>query len=206
MKQFISEAWAAVRDAGVPEPLQELAFTEALSHLKSQALDRESKSPEGKGKPAPAAKVGETPRPPKEDSPRKPLGDDERWSKFASESGIPEEDLRDVFYFDAEGPRLNGPRSKYGLTDREQARAIALAITSARNYALDEIETPSDTVKAECTRLKLDLGGNWSTAMNALTTISYSGPGRAKTMHVKSTTHDDLKRFVASVRGVEPTE
>ncbi|MBT2264632.1 MULTISPECIES: hypothetical protein [Rhodococcus] len=203
VEELIARAWGAVRDAGVPEPLQELAFRRAIEHLSGESPTRQPAS----GKPPAAAEGRSTAKKDSGESPKVKVGSNwEIFEKFAKEASIPATELQEVYYFDDSGPHLNGPRSKYGSSTREQAQNIVLAIVTARDYALDEAETTDEAIKTECLRLKCDPKRNWSTVMNSLSTVTYGGPKGGKVARVKPSSHESLRALVSKVRGMESAE
>ncbi|MBF4569502.1 hypothetical protein ITJ57_12095 [Plantibacter sp. VKM Ac-2880] len=197
IEELLARAWSAVEKARIPEPLQEYAFKEAITRISAH---------EGTG----AALA--TPSPPKpqeanaaEDSSAAAttLTDAQLFAKFSKESTVAQGLLEQVFYFEGGIPHLNGPKAKFGSNLADQSRAVALGLTAAYDYALDEQSTPASTIRAECDRLKCDPGTNFAKAMNGLTTVNYVGASKKKTTRVKGeVTSDALKKLVNSVLGV----
>ncbi|WP_223694893.1 hypothetical protein [Leifsonia poae] len=194
VEELLARAWGAVEKAGIPEPLQEYAFKEALSRLARDDSGGSSglnESPGGsKGKQLsgePSREISST--------------DEELFAKFSAECGIAVTDLERVYYFSSGEPHLNGPRSKLGKTSSEQAKAVALALTAAYDYALDK-QVADEVVRAEAVRLKCDLGGTWARTMNGLSAISWVGANRQKQFKAKADTADALKKLVAAILGL----
>lgn len=193
IEELLARAWGAVEKAGIPEPLQEYAFKEALTRLSQSGQVAEQKR-------------DETPRP--EDKPDVDSADtsidltvDQLFKKFAHESSIDIADLERVFYFADGVPHLNGPRSKLGNNASSQARAIAAALTAAYDYALDLTPIADQLVRDEAERLKVDLGRNWSKRMDGAPGVSWIGPARQKQFKTKADAQDVLKKIVASALG-----
>jgi hypothetical protein len=200
IEELLSRAWGAVENAGIPEPLQEYAFKEALARLTAQ-----NGTPDGARPPEPSAGKSGTST---DDDPGGPVAtksDDELFAKFAHESGIAVADLERVFYFNGGEPHLNGPRAKLGRTTADQAKAVAVAITAAYDYALDRRPIEDQIVRTEAARLKCDLGGNWAKQMVKATGVSWVGASRQKQFKTKSDTQDTLKKIVAAALG-QPDE
>lgn len=200
VEELLARAWGAVEKAGIPEPLQEYAFREALTRLSGQASA--TTPPAGGNGNTIGGKGGEQPA--GEPAGASSLTTDELFAKFANESEIAVADLERVFYFSNGEPHLNGPRSKLGKTTSDQAKTVAIALTAAYDYALDK-QAPDDIVRAEAARLKCDLGGNWARTMNGLSTVSWVGANRQKQFKTKVDTTDALKKLVASILG-QPAE
>lgn len=197
VEELLARAWSAVEKAGIPEPLQEFAFREALARLSGRTAPPPTKQTPGDSTTSDQNGV-ETQT---NGAAGSTLSADELFAKFSNESGIAVEDLERAFYFGPNGePHLNGPRSKLGRSTADQAKTVAVALTAAYDFALDK-PAADDVVRAEVVRLKCDIGGNWSRTMNGLTTVSWIGANRQKQFKVKSDTAEALKRIVASILG-----
>lgn len=203
VEELLARAWGAVEKAGIPEPLQEYAFKEALARLSGSTpsnpaiavpsnynVEMADVTTNNSGTPTPAAHVDGS----------------EPFGKFARESGVAVEDLERVFYIQDGLPHLNVPRSKLGKTASDQAKAVAVAITAAYDYGRDETPIAESIVKAETSRLKIDLGGNWAKAMGSLQGVGWIGPARQKQYKTSSATPDALSKIVASVLGTPATQ
>lgn len=201
VEELLTRAWGAVEKAGIPEPLQEYAFREALTRL-SGGLTPATTPPVEDGGSTSGGKGDEQPA--REAAVASSLTTDELFAKFANESEIAVADLERVFYFSNGEPHLNGPRSKLGKTASDQAKTIAVALAAAYDYALDK-QAPDDVVRAEAVRLKCDLAGNWARTMNGLSAVSWVGANRQKQFKTKVDTTDALKKLVASILG-QPAE
>ncbi|ADG79802.1 putative protein OS=Tsukamurella paurometabola (strain ATCC 8368 / DSM / CCUG 35730 /CIP 100753 / JCM 10117 / KCTC 9821 / NBRC 16120 / NCIMB 702349/ NCTC 13040) OX=521096 GN=Tpau_3215 PE=4 SV=1 [Tsukamurella paurometabola] len=203
VEELIARAWGAVRDAGVPEPLQELAFKQAIDFL-TRSAPGAAPAPSTPTSPA-SVTADDTGKPAASGPPAGQKSNDASlFDKFSEEASISVDDLQEVYYFDESGPHLMGPRSKFGSTTKDQAQAVALAITTARNYALDETETTDEVLRAECQRLKCDPKGNWAKVMGGLSTLVYTGPPRGKVARVKPSSHQSLQALVTKIRGAAP--
>lgn len=210
VSDLISEAWKAVKDAGVPEALQEVAFKEAMSVLTAGTSQANATSTAG-GKtdgsaanPKPKAK----PRTKREATDTEVIGtvlpDDQLFDKFSTETGIPRQELEEVFYFDAGKPILNGPARQLGGSVASQARTVAIAITAAYHYALDVRDVPAAKVADECKRLKCWDTDNFSSYMAKEKAVNFIGPRGKKVFRVKQPdTVDALKTMVNLIRGVQ---
>lgn len=210
VSDLIAEAWKAVKDAGVPEALQEVAFKEAMSVLTTGTSQGNAKPAIG-GAAAPAAPK---PKPKTKPSPRRDttedeilgtvLPDDDLFDKFSKETGVPRQELEEVFYFDGGKPILNGPARKLGSNLASQARTVAIAITAAYHYALDVRDVPAARIADECKRLKCWDTDNFSSYMAKEKAVNFIGPRGKKVFRVKQPdTVDALKTTVNSIRGVQ---
>jgi hypothetical protein len=201
----IAAAWKSVVDAGLPESLHEVGFKAAL------VMINEEQTPASPREIVPAsasARVHQLPTPALIDPPAEhsndavlqPKSSGELLSKFAMETGIEEEDLEAVFYFDNGVPILNGPVRKLGGTTTEKTRTIALCLVSAYNYALDLVEIQPDVIRAECERLKCLDSKNFSSYVGSTKGVSYLGPTGKKFLKVKADTISLLADAVRSIR------
>lgn len=190
--ELLARAWGAVEKAGIPEPLQEYAFKEALNRL--SALP----APSTGGGVAAGATEAQTKN---ADVASTSADADGTFGKFAHESGVPAEELERVFYFADGLPHLNGPRSRFGKTASDQAKVVAVAITAAYDFVRDESPISDDVIKAEATRLKIDVGGNWARVMGGLTGASWIGAARQKQFKTTNATPDALKKIVSGILG-----
>ncbi|WP_295842865.1 hypothetical protein [uncultured Microbacterium sp.] len=196
VEELLARAWGAVEKAGIPQPLQEYAFKEALARLGGQA-SLPTPSPK-----AQHAASSDAPRDTGEIAPRASAGDlSDPFSKFSHESGISVEDLERVFYFSEDGlPHINVPRSKLGRTSTEQQKVVAVAITAAYDYVRDERPISEDVARAEATRLKVDLA-NWARTMGGVQGIGWTGAARQKQFKANGSTPEALKKVVAAILG-----
>jgi len=210
VSDVIAEAWKAVKDAGVPESLQEVAFKEAMSVLTAGTSLANAKpaadgaaaltAPKPKPKPKPKARRETT----EEEVIGTVLPDDDLFDKFSTETGIPRQELEEVFYFDGGKPILNGPARRLGSNLASQARTVAIAITAAYHYALDVRDVPAAKISDECKRLKCWDTDNFSTYIAKEKAVNFIGPRGKKVFRIKQPdTVEALKTTVNSIRGVQ---
>lgn len=200
VEDLLARAWRAVADAGIPEPLQEFAFKEALARLSAGPVPSVP-PPAGGQTSSDSGRAGMTIEGDRPASDPTSRTSEELFAKFAHESGVPVADLERVFYFTDGVPHLNGPRSKFGRTTAVQAKTIAVALTAAYDYALDKRSVADSIVRAEAVRLKADLGGNWAREMNDLKDVSWIGAARQKEFKTKADTPEAVQRLISAVLG-----
>jgi len=192
VEELLARAWGAVEKAGIPQPLQEYAFKEALARL-SRPL------PVTPSTAVPHATGANENSEPAEAPVESDLSDP--FVKFAHESGVSAEDLERVFYIQDGLPHLNGPRGRLGKSASEQAKTVAVALTAAYDYMRDETPIAEGIVKAEANRLKIDVGGNWAKIMGGVQGVGWIGAARQKQYKTSAATPDALKKVVASILG-----
>jgi hypothetical protein len=153
--QLLQEAWKAVEESGVPESLQEVAFREAVEHLRSGEASV-SGSGGRKGQAGDRAAGRKAPSPKKKD---KPDGDggiapDEAtfFSQLSEESGVEENDLRDVLNLSGSKVSVTPPTRKLGSNTSEQARTVIALVAGARSFGLLERPVDADAVRTELGR------------------------------------------------------
>ncbi|MFF2368947.1 hypothetical protein [Agromyces sp. NPDC058110] len=198
VEELLARAWGAVEKAGIPEALQEYAFKEALARLSSPVPT--VRLTQAATAAVPAVDVSDDGSASSTATPV--LSDQELFRKFSQESGVPVDQLERIYYFDNGVPHLNGPKSKFGSNVADQARGVALALTAAYDYALDEQNLAASTVRVECERLKCAPGKNWGKVMNLLTTVNYIGAAGKKTMRTKGDTAESLQKLVKNALGI----
>lgn len=198
VEELLARAWQAVEKAGIPEPLHEYAFKEAVTRLSVWAPGDESTPPKPPKAVKQVALAGEASK--SDESAGR--SDKRLFSKFAQESGVPEDQLERLFYFEGGVPHVIGPKARFGSNIADQARAVSLALTAAYDYALDQQNIAASLVRAECERLKCDPGSNWNKAMNNLTTVNYVGAPGKRTMRAKSDTGEALQKLAKSALGI----
>ncbi len=208
VSDLIAEAWKAVKDAGVPETLHEVAFKEAMSVLTAGTSQANAKPAGGSGVPAGATKAKAKASARRETTEDEVIGtllpDDELFDKFSKETEIPRQELEEVFYFDGGRPILNGPARKLGGNLASQARTVAIAITAAYHYALDVRDVPAARIADECKRLKCWDTDNFSSYMAKEKSVNFIGPRGKKVFRIKQPdTVEALKTTVNSIRGVQ---
>lgn len=208
VSDLIAEAWKAVKDAGVPETLHEVAFKEAMSVLTAGTSQANAKPAVGGGAAAGATKAKAKASARRETTEDEVIGtvlpDDDLFDKFSKETGIPRQELEEVFYFDGGKPILNGPARKLGGNLASQARTVAIAITAAYHYALDARDVPAAKIADECKRLKCWDTDNFSSYMAKEKAVNFIGPRGKKVFRIKQPdTVEALKTTVNSIRGVQ---
>jgi hypothetical protein len=150
--EILKRAWEAVKASGVPEPLQEVAFREAVQILQAG----EAGTPAAPDKPKPKAKSkaggkgGTAPEPGlSSDIP----DEDTFFSQLTHESGVDEGDLRDVLNYTTDGKvQVTPPTKDLGKSVAQQARTVISLVTGARSKGLGEKPIDAGAVRQELER------------------------------------------------------
>jgi hypothetical protein len=154
--EILRKAWEAVEKAGVPEPLQEVAFKEAVNILRdadagSSASETSSRGTGPAAKPKTRAKARERSQ---TAAVVEEIPDEETFfARLAEESGLPETDLRDILQLASDGKvHVTPPTRLLGDSVAQQARTVIALVASARSKGLGEKPVSADAVRKECDR------------------------------------------------------
>ncbi|WP_440709745.1 hypothetical protein [Herbiconiux sp. YIM B11900] len=210
VKALLTEAWAAVSEANIPDHLQEVAFREAIALLSrgEDASPKEEGAPRPPKAPKPRKTTGGSPRASSEVAlPESPIDStataSDLFDKLSSETGIEKSQLEDVFYFDAGTVGLNGPARKLGDNPTAQTRAVAIALGAAYYYLADEREISLPVIRAEAERLKCFDSKNFRNHMAKTPATSLVGPDSDRKLRVKNEIGDELKKVVNHFLGIK---
>jgi hypothetical protein len=161
--ELMRRAWEAVKKSGVPEHLQETAFKEAVAALREQeegsdtgdtetgagtSTRRRTTTKRAAGKKTSAKRAGEA-------EPTDVLIPDEGtfFAQLADESGVDEQDLRDIFQLTRQGEvRITSPTRRLGDNVADQARSVVALVGGARAHGLGERPVNAKAVRAELDR------------------------------------------------------
>lgn len=200
VNEILAKAWAEVQKANLPKELQEFAFKEAIGLLTTDAKPPRARVT-GTGPDGPKKKTEEdTDAAPAPD----PVDSDALFTAFATETGIDQEALEEVFFFDANGlPAVNAPARKLGVTITSQAQTAATALVAANYFVRNETSTPLSRVKSECERLKCH-DKNFVRHMGKVTGATLSGPADNRVLRARAgEIAAALSTVVNSIRGVK---
>ena len=167
LDELLRRAWEAVQKAGIPEPIQEAAFKEAVAYLRDE---------EGGTSPAPSTgDVGTGSRGRQRSAAKKPSSKtdglekrtppDEKtfFANLANESDVPETDLRDVLQLTKEGEvRITAVTRRLGSTVAEQAKTTIALVAGARGVGLGESPVDAKAVRKELERKRCYQVNNYS--------------------------------------------
>lgn len=158
--ELIAQAWKAVEKAGVPEALHETAFKEAVAFLRGTETDGPAS-----GGTASTAKRAAKRAPAKRAATRAPasrqasttvtadVDEDTFFRDLAHESGVPEDDLRDILNLTKDGKvQVTPPTRTLGKTQAEQAKTVIALVAGARSRGLGERPVSADAVRREVER------------------------------------------------------
>lgn len=197
--EALAQAWAEVEKASLPEHLHEVAFKEAIALLAAEKI------PEGSGDSGRRRNL-----PPRGERIVKVSNDGEGeptdlMKKFGHETNIPVDSLEEVLYFKEGLPQLTGPARKLGSRKTDQMRRVAIVLTGAYMYAVDQPEVPATIIRAECDRLKTLDSANFASIIGKTPVLVGTGSPRSRNFKLKSGTTGltALQAAINEIRGVK---
>jgi hypothetical protein len=150
--ELIARAWKAVEKAGVPETAQPMALHEAVTFLRESggSGDGGGGSAAGKGSGARQRprQTSNSPESAADDLP----DEDTFFATLASESGVKEEDLRDVLLYKNGKVTVPPPTRNFGTAKSAQAKNITALVAGARAKGLGESPVKAEAVRDELKR------------------------------------------------------
>ena len=168
VNELLAMAWAAVEKSRMPEHLHEAAFKEAVAFLRSDAGGAEADS-KGRTTESPsrgkkrAAKAATGPSKDKVGDDTEVPHEDEFFERLASESGVDEQDLRDILQLASNGAvHISPPTKNLGDTVAEQARNVIALVAGARSVGLMEKPVNAKAVRDEADRKRCYQQNNYS--------------------------------------------
>lgn len=148
--EILREAWEAVERSGVPESVHEAAFREAVALIQADSaspgsIQGDKRAPKRRN----AEKVDTSPTPPADSRP-----DEETFfARLAEESGVPQDDLRDILQLGGDGSvHVLKPARALGTSKAEQARTVVALVAGARAKGLGEHPVDGQAVRDEVKR------------------------------------------------------
>lgn len=142
LTESIKSAWKAVQDSGVPEHVQEVAFKECLGSLLGSApTTRHSDSPKTSASGGINGGNGDI------DGDMPAIDEAEVVNAVAEETGVPAENLEQIFHVDQGVVKLIGSGSRFGSSTADKARNIALIVTVVRKLGMGKQDTSFEVIK-----------------------------------------------------------
>jgi hypothetical protein len=153
LDDLLRQAWEAVQKAGIPEPLQPVAFSQAFDYLSRDGGDHSAAS---SAKPRLSAashkKVAHKPQE-ADDSPKVTADPDLFFATLAAESGEAEVDLRDILQVTSEGNvTVMTPTKDLGSNKSDQAKTVIALVAGGRAIGLGENPVKAEAVRQELQR------------------------------------------------------
>jgi hypothetical protein len=208
IEELLREAAAVVAASDVPEDLRSAAFKEAVNYLReaeggsprSGAAD--TRAAHGATRKKTAGKTvtkdaGHAVKPPDEDA---------FFSELAHESGVKEQDLRDVLHLTKDGKvQVSPPTRMLGASVAEQTKTLIALVSGARAVGLGEKPVNAEAVRREAERKRCYDPNNFAGKHLRPLKGFNSGSNRNEIL-LTSRWLDEFKTAVAKAHGQTPTE
>lgn len=184
ISDLLTKAWSEVKRADIPAELHEIAFGEAVRLLaKSDRTPNEGMLRATKGDLGSDLNLAMDSETTGSDSAVD--GEVEFFRKVSSETGVGQDKLRDVFHLANGEPRFNIAGRLLGGNLKIRMVTVAQALPVLRHYGLDEPETSTRVIRAECARLKILDEKNINSYLATLDGVTYVGSGRDRRLRVR---------------------
>lgn len=206
-------AWEAVQKSGVPEALQETALREAVEFLRVQelgAVPADAATSTAAKRTATGKRSGSRKTSPpkgKAAQPKASVPDEGTFfAQLAEESGVDEQDLRDVLQVTAQGVvHIAPPTRNLGGSRAEQAKSVIALVAGARAYGLGEDPVDAEAVRDEAKRKRCFDPNNF--AAKSLTPMKGFNAGSTRAEIVLTSKWvDEFKSAADKALGRKPTK
>jgi hypothetical protein len=186
LSKTLKQAYEAVVTAGIPEHLQEVAFSGALKMLSPDApafiAPPTVIAPVGSGTGGTATASATT-----EGTDGAPaVSESEMYDRVVAHTGAARSKIEALVHTDEGVPTISIPGLKLGKNNAEKTRRIAAILTIVRGFGLGENETPVEAVRAEATRLKCYDSANFSSYLAKVEGYVVTGGGQNRRIRAKA--------------------
>lgn len=185
-KELLQAAHKAVVDAGIPEPLQEVAFTKAFDLL---AGNKPATTPDGGGKVLDSGSVDNT------------FTGDERFAKIAQKTGADVNKLPYVYDIDDEGVSMLVKRSQLGNSDAAATRELALLVAAARQAGGFDTLTKIETIRERVEDMGVYDPKNFSTTVKGIPGVTIKGTGNTRELKVTQAAFEEAGKLLNRLTG-----
>jgi hypothetical protein len=203
VSETLKKAWAAVKDAGLPESIHEVAFREAVRLLvpgpaasapSPTAPQVASLGGSGKGNVDGAGSNG---------AGGITVPETKIYDRVVAQTGVDRDKLEQLVHLDGDVLKVSVPGLKLGKTNAERARAVAQILTITRGFGVEETETSLELIRAECDRLRVYDQNNFSGHMKALVGFVITGTGANRRVRAKGPGIAAFPSLVDNLLGAE---
>jgi len=181
VSEVLKNAWTAVEDAGLPERIQPVAFSEAVRLLTPANSAPTAGAPSGNGGAATGGSGGAA-----QGASGITASEEEIYAKVAAQTGVDRDKLERVVHLDGGILKVSIPGLKLGKNNIERAKAVAQILTIVRGFGVEENETSLEVIRTECDRLRIYDPNNFSSHMKALVGYVITGTGTNRRVRAKS--------------------
>ena len=203
VSEVLAKAWASVTQSGVPPEIQEAAFKAAVQLIAPSSSKQENTRTRVNPAPDPGAETPAT-GDAEEEAPATQVDVDVYFKLLATESGIDEAALVEVFYFDADGtPHINVPGRKLGSSMTKKVQSIATGLAGVRYYVFDQPSIGVEIVRSEANAKSAYDMNNFGSHISSVPGTTVSGTGASRVLRVKGNEIEAAFRaMVNAARGV----
>jgi len=184
----LEDAWAAVVASGVPEHLQAAALTEAIRLIGGSAEGVATKIGTVSGPKAPRIakpQGGKKIEPEPEPELLEVANEDEFFEKFANDSRVPEESLRELYRVVDGQLQLALTKSALGDTETKKNQTVALLSIAPRWYVHGQQELAIGSIRDAAGATGYKPSRNLSTHIESVAGTKAVGTGAGKAIRVQ---------------------
>jgi hypothetical protein len=215
VEELMRRAWEAVQKSGIPEPLQETALKEAVAALRGEQASgagdeggggRRSREGGGSSRRASSKRPSARARTASTEKVERKIPDEATFfSTLAAESGVDEQDLRDVLQVTTAGKVHVTPVTRMlGDSEGEQARTVIALVAGARAHGLSELPVDAQAVRREVERKNCYQPNNFA-AKHLGPLKGFNAGSNRNEIVLTSKWVGEFSAAVDKARGVEPT-
>jgi hypothetical protein len=189
VSEVLKQAWAAVRDAGLPESIQPVAFREAVRLLSPPtylAEPRFQAAPSGKPGRANGGGGKINSSDGNGDHGELAVTEAEIYDRVVQQTGVDRDKLEQLVHRDGDAIKIGLPGIKLGKYNADKTRTVAQILTIVRGFGLEEDETSVEIVRSEVQRLKCYDSANFSSQLGKLNGFVITGTGANRRIRAKS--------------------
>jgi hypothetical protein len=205
---MLKKAWQAVVASGVPAEVQGEAFKAAIADIRGATPQAPPAAPSG-GARAPRKRAAKTTAPGKpangdsgDGSVLDDVGEaDDFFASIAHETGVAEQDLRDVFHVENGAVELKLASKELGGSNKEKTTTIATLLAGALFGGTDHQRLPFPDVHEVCKSKRCYDQANASTYLKALPGFAALGKGKNQDITAKSGWEAEFAKAVERVLG-----
>ncbi|NJC22043.1 hypothetical protein BJ994_001119 [Arthrobacter pigmenti] len=181
ISDILKKAHAAVRESGVPDPLHEVAFREAVRLIAPSSGTGRRSTTGTEGVPSSIGAAG----PAEARGSAFDVSEDAMYDRVVAQTDVNRDKLQLLVHLDEEGPRIDIAGLKLGRNNADRTRAVAQILTIVRGFGLDEDATELEVIRSECVRLKVYDSANFSAQVQKLTGFVLSGTGTSRRIRAR---------------------
>lgn len=213
---LLKKAWEAVVESGVPTDMQDAAFKAAIDHLSMPKRGGDSSAPAPADEPSPVDKTATATK--KRTTSKKQSGSanagsspgavlsqvpdaDVFFEAVAKETGVREQDLRDVFHIADGVLQLKVAGKDLGGNNKAATMTVTALLAGAVFAGTDHESLPISEIHDACRAKRCHGGKNASRYVKATPTFASIGNGPSSSLTHRSGWQGEFARAVAAALG-----